>query len=144
MRRCAVSLLESLGQTGPIFTYSNYERNVIRGLADRFEDLAPGLLALVPRLIDLLPITKEHYYHPGLKGSWSIKSVLPTIESDMGYDRLSGIQEGLGASQGFLEMISAATPSARKAQLELELTEYCRLDTYAMVKLAHFLSGGQN
>lgn len=140
MRRCAESLLESLGKVGPIFMYSNYERTVIRGLAEGFEDLAPDLLALIPRLVDLLPITKAHYYHPDLKGSWSIKSVLTTITFDLGYDRLSGIQEGLGASQGYLEMISPETSLERKAQLKSELLEYCRLDTYAMVKLAHFLS----
>ena len=100
------------------------------------------LLALLPRLVDLLPITRQHYYHPELKGSWSIKSVLPTITADAGYAQLTGIKEGLGASDGYLEMIDPDTTPERKTQLRSELLEYCRLDTFAMVKLAHFLGNG--
>ena len=141
IRDCAESLLDALGATGPVFTYSSYERSVIKSLATRFADLEEKLDALLVRLVDLLPTTKAHYYHPELKGSWSIKSVLPTITTDLGYDRLSGIKEGLGASEGFLEMIASETEVRRKRELRQQLLEYCRLDTLAMVKLAHFLSG---
>ena len=38
---------------------------------------APILRALAERLVDLLPITHAAYYHRDMRGSWSIKSVMP-------------------------------------------------------------------
>ena len=30
-------------------------------------------------MVDLLPIYRNHYYHRDMRGSWSIKAVLPTV-----------------------------------------------------------------
>jgi hypothetical protein len=46
------------------------------------------LLSINDRVVDLLPMTRQHYYHPAMKGSWSIKAVLPTIAPDLRYDEL--------------------------------------------------------
>jgi len=138
-RACAESLLEGLGTEGPIFMYSPYERTIIKKLVLNFPDLEDGLAALLGRLVDLLPITRANYYHPEMRGSWSIKKVLPTLGVDLDYSKLEGISDGLGASEGFREMLS--TPlSERKELLRRELLEYCRLDTLAMVELAKYLS----
>ena len=141
MRACAESLLETIGMTGPIFTYSSYEKTTIRNLAARYPDLAPALEALLARLVDLLPITKANYYHPALKGSWSIKSVLPTIAPELAYDDLGEIQEGMAAADGFLEMITPGTTEERRGALRDSLLRYCRLDTEAMWRLTFVLRG---
>jgi len=36
-------------------------------------------------LVDLLPVTRAAYYHRDMRGSWSIKSVMPTIDAKLGY-----------------------------------------------------------
>jgi len=143
MRECTETLLKMLGVRGPILTYSSYERTIIRALAVRFEDLAPRLLELIPRIVDLLPITKAHYYHPDMKGSWSIKSVLPTIAPELDYSSLQ-IQEGNAAADGFLEMIDPTTSSERRAENRTALLAYCKQDTLALVKVAQALANGES
>lgn len=140
MRRVAESLLRALGREGPVFTYSSYERQVIRDLARRYPDLAPALDALLARLVDLRLLTERHYYHPEMHGSWSLKALLPHIGADIDYRELEGIQLGTDASEGYLEAIAATTESVRRAELEAQLERYCRYDTVALVRLAAFLA----
>jgi hypothetical protein len=60
-------------------------------------------------LVDLLPITRSHYYHPTQHGSWSIKAVLPAMVPELGYDALGGVQNGGQAQEAYLEAVDAAT-----------------------------------
>jgi hypothetical protein len=76
-----------------------------------------------------------------MAGSWSLKSVLPTVSADLGYKELEGIQEGTEASEGYLEAIDPATPEQRKAELKQQLLQYCRFDTDAMRRLVTFFAG---
>ena len=141
MRQVAERLLERLeGVPGPILTYSGFENTTLRALATRYPDLAQRLDALRNRLVDLLPIVREHYYHPAMMGSWSIKSVLPTIAPDLDYEDLEDVRDGISAQVAYREMIASGTTAERKAQLERALLVYCERDTLAMVKLADFLS----
>ncbi len=139
MRRLAESVIRALGREGPVLVYSDYEKRMIKGLIERFPDLEDPLAAIVDRLVDLAPVTREHYYHPDMLGSWSLKAVLPTIAADMQYSELSGIQEGTGASGGYLEAIDPATTGERKSELKEQLLRYCKFDTEAMVRLVRFL-----
>lgn len=139
MRRLAESLIRAVGSEGPVLMYTSYEKRIINGLIQRFPDLAGPLTAIVDRLIDLAPPTREHYYHPDMRGSWSLKAVLPTIAGDMQYSELLGIQEGTAASEGYIEAIDPATTTQRKAQLEEQLLRYCKFDTEAMIRLVRFL-----
>jgi hypothetical protein len=139
LRRCAEELIAALGGAGPVLVYTPYERSVLNGLAARFSDLAAALGAIVERLVDLYPPTKQHYYHPAMRGSWSIKAVLPTVAPDLGYDALGEVRDGLAAQGAFLEAIAAATGEPRRAALRQALRDYCRQDTLALVRLvAHF------
>ncbi len=130
--------------TGPVFVYNAaFERGRIRELAQRWADLAAPLDALAARLVDLLPVVRQHYYHPSQQGSWSIKKVLPAICPDLDYARLDGVQDGSMAMDAFKEAIAPGTTPARRAEIAQQLTAYCRLDTLAMVRLWAFLSGRQ-
>ena len=140
MRRLAEKLIECLGSSGPVFMYTTYEKLVINRLIEMFPDLAPSLGRIVERLVDLHPIVREHYYHPKMLGSWSIKAVSPTIDPEMDYSELTGIAEGMAAAGGYLEAINPETSAERKAELEEQLLRYCRFDTEAMVKIVRFLT----
>ena len=139
MRAFAESLIETLGNEGAIFVYSSYEKRILNELSAASPDLAPALQAVVARLVDLQPITKRHYYHSAMKGSWSIKAVLPTVAPDLDYGSLEEVRDGTAAQAAYAEMIDPATAPMRREQLEHALREYCKLDTLAMVRLAHFL-----
>ena len=75
-----------------------------------------------------------------MRGSWSIKALLPSIAPDMDYSQLDGIQEGMGASSGFLEAMDATTSVARRAEIEDQLRRYCHFDTLALVRIARFFA----
>jgi hypothetical protein len=142
MRALAESLIKCCGGTGPVLMYTSYEKGVISNLIDMFPDLAAPLQAIVARLFDLHPVVKNNYYHPRMLGSWSIKAVLPCIAPHMNYAELDGINEGTGASDGFMEAIGfgpeGPPAKARKAELEEQLLRYCKFDTEAMVEIVRF------
>ena len=138
----AESLIAECGERGPVFVYNaGFETSRIRELADRFPQLKGSLLAINGRVVDLLPIARERYYHPSQQGSWSIKKVLPAVAPDLRYGDLDGVQNGGMAMNAFLEAIATETTAARKTQIEKQLLDYCGLDTYAMVRLWQFFSG---
>lgn len=137
---CALAekMIETLGESGPVLMWTNYEKGVINGLIDMFPDLDERLQKIIDRLYDLHPIVKEHYYHPSMLGSWSIKSVLPAMVPHMNYAELEGINEGMAASDGYLEAINPETDMVRKLELEEQLLKYCKFDTEAMVEIVRF------
>lgn len=140
-RAFAETLLATLGTQGPILVYNiGTERSHMRTLAEVFPDLAPALEAAIARIVDLLPIARDHYYHPEMRGSWSIKAVLPTIAPDLAYDDLE-VSHGGMAQEAFLEMMRPETTEERRAQLYEGLLRYCERDTLAMVRVAHHFAG---
>ena len=139
MRLLAEKLLATLGESGPIFTYTNFEQGMIKTLARMFPDLANGLKSLIHRLVDLHKITKANYYHPAMRGSWSLKAVLPTVAPDLDYGALGEVQEGMAAGRAYFEIIDKQTDPKRRQKLITSLREYCKLDTLALVRLANLL-----
>ena len=135
-RAFAQALIADCGERGPIFVYNaGFEKKRISDLAEFFPDLAKALLALNERVVDLLPIAREHFYHPDQHGSWSIKAVLPAICPDLHYADIDGVQDGGAAMDAYLEALSPQTTAARKAEIEQQLLAYCALDTRALVRL---------
>jgi hypothetical protein len=135
MAECADTLLDTLGDSGPVVIYTGYEAGVLKTLAGLFPALAPRLEAVVARLYDLHPLLKANYYHPAMLGSWSLKAILPTLAPDLSYAALGEVQEGNAASAAFLEVMAADTSEERRAMLRADLLRYCRLDTLAMLRL---------
>lgn len=141
-RPFAEALADACRGPGPVFVYNaGFETARIADLAARFPDLAPALLAINERVVDLLPVARERYYHPRQQGSWSIKQVLPAIAPDLRYEGLDGVRDGAAAMHAFLEGIAPDTDPARKRQIERQLRDYCHLDTLAMVRLWEFFTG---
>jgi len=132
----AKSLVDQCGDSGPVFVYNaGFERSVMSKLAERFPEYAAGLEAIIDRLVDLLPIARNRYYHPDQHGSWSIKAVLPCLVPDLSYGDLEGIADGGMASVAYREAINESSSDERRKEIEKELLEYCHLDTLAMVRM---------
>ncbi|QQL43752.1 DUF2779 domain-containing protein [Sulfuriroseicoccus oceanibius] len=132
----AEALIAHCGTTGPVYVYNAaFERRIINECAAAIPSLAPPLHAIANRLVDLLPIAREHFYHPDQCGSWSIKAVLPALCPDLNYNDLDGVKDGGMAVEAFSEAIAATTSAQRKDQLREQLEEYCKLDTLAMVRM---------
>jgi Domain of unknown function(DUF2779) len=142
MRQIADELVAKLGTTGPIVVYTSYEKQVLTGLASRYPDLAPAIEGLIGRIVDLHPIAKAHYYHPEMRGSWSIKAILPTIGAGIDYSNLEEVRDGEAAQSAYLEAIREDTAPERREALREALLAYCRLDTLALVRLVEFFGRG--
>ena len=138
----SAALIAACGSEGPVFVYNaGFEMGRIRELAECYPQMSAALLAINERVVDLLPIARERYYHPSQQGSWSIKKVLPAVVPDLGYDALDGVQDGGMAMEAFLEALHPGVSTERKAAIEQQLLAYCQLDTYAMVRLWRVFAG---
>ena len=136
MQRFAESMLAVLGDAGSVLVYNaSFEATRIRELAVMIPDLAQALGSLLPRIVDLLPITRDYYYHHAMKGSWSIKKVIPTIAPDLDYGNLQNVASSGDAPLAYLEATHPGTTEARRAELDAALRRYCANDTFAMVRL---------
>lgn len=134
------SLLTTLGDAGPVLVWNaSFERGRLDDLADAFPDLAKPIQKVIKRLFDLLPLSRDHYYHPEMRGSWSIKAVLPTIAPELSYEGMA-VAHGGAAQEAYEEITLPETTTERKAQLRQGLLEYCELDTLAMVRIADYFS----
>lgn len=132
--RFIITLLEAIPRQGAIVTYSSYEKSILNGLARAFPLYRNRLLALCDRMVDLLKLVRENYYHPGFNGSYSLKSVAPTLVPDLDYTDME-IQDGTAASTAYMKMIADNTPDSDKETTIEALHSYCARDTEAMVRV---------
>ena len=131
-------LLQALGSEGTICAYSSYERQILRALAAALPDRARALQALEARLLDLLPVVRNGYYHPDFRGSFSIKSVLPALVPGPGYDDLE-IADGQMAAAMYVSALASTDLNDRQRTFRA-LRDYCERDTRAMVELCNRLA----
>ncbi len=137
-RPFAKQLLDALGMTGSIVVYSSFEATRLRELGEDLKDLAAALARARKRIVDLLPLIRDHIYDPGFHGSFSLKSVLPALVPEHGYDDLEITDGGL-ASLAYAEMQIPETTKDRHTELRAALLAYCKRDTEAMVELFRLL-----
>ena len=52
-------------------------------------EFAERIRSIQSRLFDLLPIVRDHVYHPAFAGSYSLKAVLPALVPEMSYDGMA-------------------------------------------------------
>lgn len=113
-----------------------FERRCVRSLAEHLGgELARSLAGVEERLVDLLPLVRDHVYHPGFGGSFSLKAVLPALVGGDGYGMLE-VREGATAS-ALLDRLArdAAMEAEERAHVSAALAAYCSQDTWATVLL---------
>lgn len=131
------TLLTVVDGTGSVIVWNQgFEGARLRELAERFPQYAAALLAIVDRMVDLLPIYRKHYYHRDMRGSWSIKSVLPTITPELDYRALE-VADGGEAQKAYLQASNPEAATEERERLRSHLLTYCERDTWAMVRLAN-------
>lgn len=86
----ARSLREHIGNEGTVYVWSPYEVSTLKEIrrqmdqyGEKDRDLADWLDWMTeadnPRIVDMLKLAKDYYVHPNMKGSLSIKDVLPAV-----------------------------------------------------------------
>lgn len=140
--RLAAKLVEDMPEDACIVAYNmSFERGVIANLARQFPALEQDLMRIHGSFVDLMePFKKKDYYHRNMKGSYSIKSVLPTLfpnDSELSYDSLGLVSNGGQAMSAYAALVDL--PEEEREPIRRALLEYCRLDTLAMVKIVEKL-----
>ncbi|MFC2119732.1 DUF2779 domain-containing protein [Bacteroidota bacterium] len=128
-------LLNDVEGKGDIVVYNkSFEITRLKEIARDFPQYADEIEKLILRIKDLMiPFQRKFYYAPEMKGSYSIKAVLPSLVPELSYDELE-INEGGLASITF-ESMQTETDMMIIAETKKQLLEYCKLDTLAMVKI---------
>ena len=133
----AKQLVEDIPLHVTVLAYNmGFEKGVIRKLSENFPSLHVKLMSIHDNIKDLMtPFQKKDYYHPSMKGSYSINQVLPSLVPEMAkaYKELSLVHHGGEAMQTFANL-PKMDDETRKAYRNA-LLEYCKLDTLAMVKV---------
>jgi hypothetical protein len=127
-------MLEATRGAERIVMYSHFERSRINELADQVPAFAADLHALAGKLVDLLPIVRNHVYHPDFQGSFSLKYILSPLVPDLTYNDLA-IVDGQVASVEIARLLFVAHLVEDRDQLRRDLLAYCERDTWAMVRL---------
>ncbi|MFG1690535.1 DUF2779 domain-containing protein [Gemmatimonadota bacterium] len=100
-----------------------------------------ALLHIAERLEDLLPMVRQHVYHPDFYGSFSLKKVAPALLGNDAYQDLE-IAEGQLASVELHRLMfekDEMDPGEWEA-LRRNLLAYCKEDTLLPVKLRRGLA----
>jgi hypothetical protein len=122
--------------------YASFERDCLEQMAEAVPQLSAELLDIAARLVDLLPVVRNHVYHPDFGGGFSIKQVLPALVPALAYRDLA-FQDGMLASLELMRLMQQQEriPLAARTRLRDDLLAYCERDTLAMVKLLERLRG---
>jgi predicted RecB family nuclease len=119
---------------------AGFERKRIEEIAVAFPTLAPQLLSITARLVDLLAIVRNHVYHPEFDGSFSLKKVLPALVPELSYEGLAIAEGGTASIELERLMFSGdGLDAASTQQLRSDLLRYCHQDTWGLVKLVELL-----
>ena len=138
-RPLAEALCRDIPKDVCIMAYNDpFEKGRIKEMAQAFPDLADHLMNIHDHIVDLLvPFRAGNYYTPAMGGSFSIKSVLPALfpgYEELDYHNLdSRVQNGGDAMTIFPKMKDMSAEEEQASRNAL--LEYCKLDTFAMVRV---------
>ncbi|MCK9280772.1 MAG: DUF2779 domain-containing protein [Melioribacteraceae bacterium] len=137
--KLADALIPLIGNSGSIVVYNKvYEVSILNKIATDFPEYAEDLANILSKIVDLMePFEKRYYYSPDLKGSYSIKYVLPSLVPELSYAGLA-IKEG-GEASLFYEQLLHEEDYRKIESVKEALLRYCELDTLAMVKIVERL-----
>jgi hypothetical protein len=129
-------LKEDIGDSGTVIVWNkSFEMTMNKEMAKLHSASTSFLEQLNERIYDLGDIVNLGYYlHPGFKGSWSIKHVLPVMVPELSYKGMA-IGKGDQASMAWWNMTFGQVDQREKELLTEALLRYCELDTLAMVEI---------
>jgi hypothetical protein len=137
----AALVRECEGAETVVAYFASFEKGCIERLAEAVPEHADALRRINGRIVDLLPIVRDHVYDPAFHGSFSLKKVLPALVPALSYDDLD-VKEG-GTAMSLLAKLllqpEQVGDDEAVQKLRRQLLAYCERDTEAMVRLAEAL-----
>ncbi|WP_407423016.1 DUF2779 domain-containing protein [Methanobrevibacter sp.] len=138
IRTFAESMIEDMPCDGSVIVYNKgFEATRNKEIGEMYPDLKAEMEKINGNIVDLMvPFRSRNYYTKEMKGSYSIKYVLPALYPDdpeLDYVNLPLVHNGGEASEAFLSL-KYKSPEEQE-EIRAGLLKYCRLDTLAMVKI---------
>ncbi|MCX5797538.1 MAG: DUF2779 domain-containing protein [Elusimicrobia bacterium] len=133
-------LIGKIGPKGSVVVYNaSFEGGRLAELAEAFPRQAKALLGVQKRLWDLaVPFRTSLFMHPDMRGSASMKAVLPALVPGMDYDHLD-IGDGVAAFLAYESLMAGKLSAAQAKKTMAALREYCGQDTLGMVEILRVL-----
>lgn len=138
IRHFAESMIKDMPENGSVIIYNkSFEPARNNEIAKMYPDLKDDIDRINSNMVDfLVPFKQRKYYCKEMKGSASIKAVLPALYPDdpeLNYHNLQVVHNGGEAQEAFLSLKDKSREEQDK--IRHGLLVYCELDTYAMVKI---------
>lgn len=137
----AATLSDALRDAETILAWNaSFERRCLDTLAEASPEHADALRHARDKVHDLLPVVRNHLYHPGFRGSFSLKAVAPALLPHLRYDELE-VGDGRAASSQLERLLCRPHELApdEHDRLRQALETYCTRDTEVMVALFRLL-----
>ena len=128
------SLCHALGKSGSIVVYAAFESQRLSELAAWRPEFSEQIKEVQCRLWDLLPVVRNHVYHPAFAGSYSLKAVLPALVPEMTYEGMA-IANGQAAGLAWESLVRGNLDQVQRDETRKALLDYCGKDTLALVRL---------
>ncbi len=128
-------LIHDLAVTGDILIFdATHEIKILNKAIQRFPDKKDLLEAILCRIKDIsVPFQKKLFYTEEMKGSYSMKALLPAIAPELNFSNLK-IQNGVSALAAF-ENLNKNVDLFQAMEIRESLVEYCKMDTLGLVKI---------
>ena len=128
-------LLAAIPDNACVVAYNAaFEARVLKDLADRYSRHRARISRITGNFVDLMqPFRNRHIYCWQVRGSYSLKQVLPALVPKMNYQGME-ISDGAMAGQAYLDMGRMEDPKELQ-RIRKALLEYCKKDTLGMVEI---------
>lgn len=138
MKLLCEQLVNDIKDDACIIVYNEtFEKSRLLEMAKMYPEYKEKLLKIRDNIIDLMVIFRNHdYYVKEMKGSYSIKYVLPALfpnDESLNYQNLDQVHKGNEATEAYLSLPSLSKEEEEK--LRNNMLKYCGLDTFAMVRI---------
>jgi hypothetical protein len=133
----AEALLDACAGAARVVAYNaGFERRCLERVAAAVPARRGELLAVADRLVDLLPIVRNHVYHPDFGGGFSLKQVLPALVPGLGYGDLA-VREGGTATLLLVRLLLGGEEMTAedRQRLRADLLAYGTRDTLGLVRI---------
>lgn len=127
---------KDFGDKGTILTWNmKYEKECNQNMIEAYPEHTDFLLGINERINDLMiPFFKQWFVDKDFFGSASVKNVLPVLAPDQSYKDLN-VSDGMKARRTWTQTVLEDKNIWNKDNIFKDLRDYCKLDTYAMVRI---------
>ena len=134
-------LLKEISENACVVVYNkSFEIGVLKNLGGWFPEHKKKIDNIINNIIDLMsPFQRKDIYLWQMRGSYSIKAALPLLVPELSYKDMD-IKDGEMAMNAYFTMAKSKDPSEIE-KIRKALLEYCKLDTFGMVKMVERMRG---